>query len=88
MRRPSRRRCQASGGIGRRSPARVAPGILQQLRYPSEPRLDRDEISAVTFTYPEAAVDAFGIAMHWTVVDFAFTMAWAIPFARVLRVSL
>ena len=78
-----------SNGVARRSPSRVQPGILHQLLSPSESPLDAEvPLSAVTISYPEAAIDVVGARLHWTIVYFALTMGWALVLARALRISL
>lgn len=66
----------------RRSPRRVAPGMLQQLLYPSEPPLAAGPIDALVVRYPEASLDVLGIAVHWTIAYLVLTMAWALLLAR------
>lgn len=66
----------------RRSPRRVAPGMIDQWLYPSEPPLDDGAIDAIVIRYPEASLDVFGIAVHWTIVYLVLSMAWALLLAR------
>jgi len=68
------------GGMARRSPKRVAPGLVDQLIYPSEPPLVSSTIGGIAITYPSGAIDVFGWHVHWLIV---YIIASAI-FARVL----
>jgi hypothetical protein len=78
-----------SNAVGRRSPARLRPGVVGQWLYPSEPPLDADgPFAAVTVTYPEAAIDVLGLAVHWVFVFLALTMGWALVLARGFGISL
>jgi hypothetical protein len=77
-----------SDAPGRRSRARVAPGIAGQLLHPSEPPLEASgPVRAVTVAYPEVAVHVLGMDIDWLVVYGALTMACALALARVFRIS-
>ena len=75
-------------GLTRRSLKRVAPGIVDQLRYPSEPPLADWTISAIGVSYPDSTIDVFGWHVHWLIVYivvsalFARALAW--PFGVTL----
>jgi hypothetical protein len=84
-----RKTLHVSDGVARRSPARVRPGVLQQLRYPSEPPLDANgDTETVAVAYGDAAIGLMGIHVHWTVVYFSLTVVCTLLLARLLRISL
>jgi len=57
-----------SNVVGRRSPIRLEPGILNQLLYPSEPPLPVDApISSIAVTYARGYVPVFGWDVHWLI---------------------
>jgi hypothetical protein len=52
-------------------------GFLDELLYPAEPPLDPGPVEQVAVTYPEANVDVFGFEIHWMIVYFVLSMAFA-----------
>ena len=59
-----------------RSPLRVR-GFFDELLYPAEPPLPRGAFESIAVTYPEANVDVFGIEIHWMIVYFVLSIAFA-----------
>ena len=62
---------------------------MDQLLYPSEPPLPADSVlSSLTVAYPDGNVDVFGWQVHWMIVYFALSIAFAFalrkPFGVVL----
>jgi len=77
------------GGVARRSPVRVSPGLVDQLLYPSEPPLDdTSPVTSVTVGYPEPGLDVLGMRLHWLIVFFVVSMAGAFVLARRIGVTL
>ncbi len=78
---------RVSDGPGRRSPVRVARGLLAQLLYPAEPPFPDDTpIEAIEIAYPGRSVSLFGWDLHWLVVFFLLTMLFALALRRRLGV--
>jgi hypothetical protein len=78
-----------AGGVVRRSPIRPAASFMDQLLYPSEMPLPADSaLSSLIVAYPEGTVDVFGWQVHWMIVYFALSIAFAFalrkPFGVVL----
>jgi uncharacterized membrane protein (DUF106 family) len=76
-------------GVARRSPIRPAASFTDQLLYPSEPPLPADSaLSSLTVAYQDGNVDVFGWQLHWMIVYFALSIAFAFalrkPFGVVL----
>jgi hypothetical protein len=73
----------------RRSPRRVAPGLTDQLFYPSEQPLPEDSpITAITVRYPELGLSVFGVRVHWMVIYAVLSMGCAFVLARRFGVTL
>lgn len=67
-----------SEAVVRRSPWRLAPGFFDELLYPAEAPLDADlSVRAIEVTYPERAIDVFGVRLHWLVVFFVLSLVFA-----------
>jgi hypothetical protein len=63
--------------VVRRSPWRVS-ALADQLLYPAEAPLDRaTRVEWIQLTYPERAIDVFGLGLHWMVVFFVLALAFA-----------
>ncbi len=78
-----------SGAVARRSPLRVAHGVIDLLLYPSEPPLDASgPVTAISLTYPEPGLDALGFRVHWLIVFMVVSMAGAFALAKRLGVTL
>jgi uncharacterized membrane protein (DUF106 family) len=76
-------------GVARRSPIRPAASFMDQLLYPSEPPLPAGSaLSSLTVGYQDGNVDVFGWQLHWMIVYFALSIAFAFalrkPFGVVL----
>jgi hypothetical protein len=78
-----------SDGVARRSPLRVAHGVMDLLLYPSEPLLDASgPVSAISLTYPEPGMDVLGFRVHWLILFMVVSMASAFALARRVGVTL
>lgn len=78
-----------SNGLARRSPARVSPGFVDQLLYPSEPLLDDGSpVASITVAYPEPGIGVLGVGVHWMIFFFVVSMAGAFILARRFGVTL
>ena len=78
-----------SGTIARRSPLRVAHGLLDLLLYPSEPPLDASgPVQAISLPYPEPGLDVLGFHVHWLIVFMVVSTAGAFALAKRLGVTL
>lgn len=78
-----------SEDIRRRSPIRLEPGFLNQLLYPAEdPLPEESRIRSIELAYPEADVDAFGWRVHWLIVFFILSIAFAFVLKGVFRVTI
>jgi hypothetical protein len=75
-------------GLTRRTLKRVAPGIVDQLLYPSEPPLAGSTISAIAVNYPDSAIDVFGWHVHWLIVYIVASALFARALARRFGVTL
>jgi uncharacterized membrane protein (DUF106 family) len=67
---------ESSDSVVRRSPLRVR-GFLDELLYPAEPPLPAGELASISVSYPEANVDVFGLELHWMIVYFVLSIAFA-----------
>ena len=77
-----------SNQVVRASPARVAAGFFDQLRYPSEqPLPGRSIVKAIIVSYPERALDVFGWQIHWTFVYGLLSILFALALALAFRVT-
>ena len=80
---------QVSEGVRRRSPVRLAPGLLNQLLYPAEDPLPGDSpVSAITVGYAEDDVPVLGWAVNWLVLFFILSVAFAFALRKRLGVTL
>lgn len=71
-----------SQGVGRRSPERAA-GLVDHVRFPSEPRLpDSWPGRAITVTYEPRSIALFGWQIHWGVVYAVTTLLLALVLRR------
>ncbi len=73
--------------VVRRSPLRVR-GFLDELLYPAEPPLPSGAFESVAVTYPEADVDVFGIELHWMIVYFVLSIAFAFLLRGTFKVTI
>jgi uncharacterized membrane protein (DUF106 family) len=73
--------------VVRRSPLRVR-GFLDELLYPAEPPLPSGGFESVAVTYPEANVDVFGVELHWMIVYFVLSIAFAFLLRGVFKVTI
>jgi uncharacterized membrane protein (DUF106 family) len=73
--------------VVRRSPIRVR-GFVDELLYPAEPPLPSGELASVEVTYPEAKVNVFGFELHWMIVYFALSIAFAFLLRGTFKVTI
>jgi hypothetical protein len=71
----------------RRSPLRVR-GFLDELLYPAEPPLPRGGLESIAVAYPEASVDVFGVELHWMIVYFVLSIAFAFLLRGTFKVTI
>ena len=76
-----------SDSVLRRSPLRVR-GFLDELLYPAEPPLPSSPFESIAVTYPEANVDVFGFELHWMIVYFALSIAFAFLLRGTFKVTI
>ena len=78
-----------SDAVARRSPLRVAHGLVNLLLYPSEPPLEASgPVSAISLAYREAGMDMPGFRVHWLIVFMVVSMAGAFALAKRFGVTL
>jgi uncharacterized membrane protein (DUF106 family) len=73
--------------VVRRSPLKVR-GFLDELLYPAEPPLPAGGFESIAVTYPEANVDVFGIELHWMIVYFVLSIAFAFLLRGTFKVTI
>jgi uncharacterized membrane protein (DUF106 family) len=76
-----------SDSVVRRSPRRVR-GFLDELLYPAEPPLPAGAFETIAVTYREASVDVFGIELHWMIVYFVLSIAFAFLLRGTFKVTI
>ena len=76
-----------SDSVVRRSPLRVR-GFLDELLYPAEAPLPSDAFESIAVTYPEADVDVFGFELHWMIVYFVLSIAFAFLLRGTFKVTI
>jgi len=77
----------ATGAIVRRSPIRVR-GFLDELIYPGEPVLPADSpFESITIDYDDAEVNFFGFGIHWLIVFFVVSIAFAFALRKPMGVT-
>jgi hypothetical protein len=78
-----------SDRLARRSAARVAPAMLQQLLYPSEaPLFDHGPIRTIIVPYPEPGMAVFGWHVHWMIAYAVLSTGCALVLARRFGITL
>jgi hypothetical protein len=79
----------ASDGPARRSPVRVAEGLLAQMVYPAEaPIPGGTPVSEVRVGYATRAVELLGWQMPWVAPYFIFSVLWGFALKKPLKVRL
>jgi hypothetical protein len=79
---------RVSNVVGRRSPIRLEPGILNQLFYPSEPALPVDApISSIAVTYAEGYLPVAGWDIHWLTAFSIVSLVVAVLLKRRFKVT-
>jgi len=74
--------------VTRRSPYRIR-GFLAELIYPGEAALPADSpFESVTIDYADADLDFFGIGIHWLIVFFVLSMAFAFALRKPFGVTI
>jgi uncharacterized membrane protein (DUF106 family) len=76
-----------SDSVVRRSPLRVR-GFLAELLYPAEPPIPPGGFEAIAVAYPDASVDVFGIELHWMIVYFVLSIAFAFLLRGTFKVTI
>jgi hypothetical protein len=78
-----------SDGVARRSPVRPASGLLDELRYPSEPPLPAGtRITAVSVDYPERPFIVAGWDIGWAGVYLGLTLAFVLLLKKPFGVTM
>src|SRR5207302_7735257 len=78
-----------SSGVARRSPARFAPRLLDEVTYPSEaPLPDGAPISMIRIDYPDRGIQVFGRPYHWMVIYIVLSIVFAVVLRRPLGVTI
>jgi uncharacterized membrane protein (DUF106 family) len=77
----------ASRGFARRSPERLAPGVVNAVLYPSEAPLPSGPVTSINVSYPECDLDVLGWQIHWMIVYFALTIVFAFVLKKPMRVN-
>lgn len=80
---------RVSSGPARRSPVRLEPGILNRVLYPSEASLPAGAlVRSIAVTYADRSISLLGLDLHWMVVFFVLTLAFAVLLRRPFGVVL
>jgi len=75
--------------VARTSPWRKEATFVDQLLYPAEPALPRNNpIRSITVDYPEAEVDLFGWRTHWMVGYFLLSIVFSFVLRGPLKVQI
>lgn len=78
----------ATAEVVRRSPIR-ARGFLDELLYPAESALPSDSaFEAIEIGYEDATVNFFGFGIHWLIVFFVLSMAFAFALRKPFGVEI
>jgi uncharacterized membrane protein (DUF106 family) len=78
---------RVANGVVRRSPLRVR-GLLDELLYPAEAPLPEGKVQSIAVTYPEASVSLFGWDLHWMIVFFVLSIAFAFLLRGAFKVTI
>ena len=69
---------ETSSAILRRSPVRLAPGLVNQALYPAEAPLPADSpLASIVLAYPVRDISMFGWEVHWLVPFFLLSIVFA-----------
>jgi len=69
---------QVTDAIVRRSPERFAPSWWKELLFPAEAPLPRGgAVESIAIAYPEREISVLGYGVHWLIVFFVLSMAFA-----------
>jgi hypothetical protein len=86
---PFTKSVRVSSEPGRRSPARLGPGIVSRVLYPAEASLPGGaSVRSITVTYPHRSVSMLGWDWHWMVPYFVLTLLFAMVLRKPLGVVL
>lgn len=78
-----------AGSIVPRAAIRPAASVWQQVLYPAEAPLPSDSaLESIEVSYPERAFHLFGVPLHWLLVFFALSTAFALAFRSTFKVSI
>jgi hypothetical protein len=65
-------------GLALRSPLRMSPGLVNQILYPAEDALPAESpFESIELIYPGGDVDVLGWQIHWMIVFFVLSIAFA-----------
>ncbi|MFQ5718667.1 MAG: hypothetical protein ACE5IK_03880 [Acidobacteriota bacterium] len=79
---------RVSDAVTRRSPVKPS-SFVEQLIYPAEPPLPATgPIDAIRLNYPEGAIHVFGWSVHWLIVFFVLSTAFAFALKNRLGVTI
>jgi hypothetical protein len=80
---------QVSEAVRRRSPVRLAPGLVNQLVYPAEDPLPRDApVESISVGYAESEVPVLGHPVNWLVLFVLLSIGFAFALRRRMGVTL
>lgn len=86
---PVTKRVYVGGDVARRSPYRLSRSPVNWVLYPAEPALPADApVRAIEVTYPTRGIQVWGWELHWMVIFFVFTLAFAFLLRRPFGVVL
>lgn len=75
---PSTKTVRVSNGLAERSAVRAGGGLLDEWLHPAEaPLPSGSPLDSIAVTYPERGIRIAGADVHWTIVYFVLTMAFA-----------
>ena len=86
---PLPKRVHVSNDVARRSPSRVAPGLVDQFLSPFEPPMpDGGGVTEIALAYTAPGLEVLGWRVHWMVLYVAVSMLTAFAFAKRFGVTL
>jgi hypothetical protein len=78
-----------SDAVVRRSPARVESAFFKVLINPAEPPLPgTSPIHSIALTYPSRDINVFGLQVHWMIIFFVLSIAFAFILRNRFRVTI
>ncbi len=82
------KRVHVSNDVARRSQARVAPRLVDQFLYPSEPPVPDSGVTEIALAYTAPGLEVLGWRVHWMVLYVAVSMLTAFALAKRFGVTL